>query len=104
MNNHDALPEATAPGPDGRPYESERPEAWLGNVPWRPDPAPLYVVLDFSPKLTRPQAEESRPATVRYASFDRQRAAEVQKDWALAGHAVDLQEIVGGLDEVQGDY
>ena len=39
-----------------------------------------------------------------YASFDRRRAEEVRKDCALAGHMVQLHEVVGGLDEAQREY
>lgn len=104
MNDHEASPEAPARGPDGRPYETKRPDAWLGYVPWKPDPAPLYVVLDLTPNAKEPRSAKCRSAKVRYASFDRQRAQEVKKDWALAGHKIELQEVFGGLDEVQGDY
>ncbi len=83
-----------------------RPDNWLGNTPWRPDPAPLHVVLDVTEIAVGKESgvAGNPPAEVRFATFDPQRASQVRKDWEMAGHNVFVQTLEGGLDAVQGDY
>lgn len=87
--------------------ETKRPDNWLGNTPWRPDPAPLHIVLDVTEAAAAARGGgwmPDVPAEVRYATFDPERAEQVRKDWEAAGHEVFVQTIEGGLDAVQGPY
>lgn len=82
--------------------QTRRPTGWLGHTPWRPDPAPLYVVLDATRGPDDPPGRV--PARVRFASFDRETSDEVRTDWEAAGHDVFIETLEGGLDAVHGGY
>ena len=83
----------------------DRPESWISYAPFRPDPAPLWAVLDIaSDDAYRFEIADRINVNVRVVTYDEKVAAAVLVDWRKKGHWVELHRLDGGLDEVQPEY